>query len=126
MVCKQPPALPARCLPSRAHWMLHRRALPGLQQPRQGTRALQDALRCVLPALGAPRPSLADPPTPLAHGTAPTCFAGGSLEYVFVLEDKTDPAYAVITTLIRELQGRRPVRIQSAGFAEHTSQKIHK
>jgi hypothetical protein len=52
--------------------------------------------------------------------------AGGSLEFVFVLEDKTDPAHAVISALIRELQGRRPVRVQSAGFAEHTSQKIHK
>ncbi|KAI3425799.1 hypothetical protein D9Q98_007774 [Chlorella vulgaris] len=50
---------------------------------------------------------------------------GGSLEFVFVLEDKTDPAHAVISALIRELQGRRPVRVQSAGFAEHTSQKIH-
>ena len=71
--------------------------------------------------------------------------AAGGLEFVFVLEDKADPAHAVITALARELEasggssggasssgggslgsGSRSVRIHSAGFAEHTSQKIHK
>jgi hypothetical protein len=52
--------------------------------------------------------------------------AAGALEFVFVLEDKGDPAYAVITTLMAELKGRRPVQVQFAGFAERTSQKIHK
>jgi hypothetical protein len=76
------------------------------------------------------------------------CFvgAGGGLEFVFVLEDKADPAHAVIAALARELEasrgcstgassggsggglgsGTRSVRIHSAGFAELTSQKIHK
>jgi hypothetical protein len=60
----------------------------------------------------------------LLHPCRPA--AGGPLEFLFVLEDKTDPAHAVICALLRELQGRRPVRILSAGHAERTSQKIHK
>lgn len=52
--------------------------------------------------------------------------AGGALEFVFVLQDKSDPAHEVIAQLLRQQQGRRPARIHSAGFAERTSQKIHK
>lgn len=52
--------------------------------------------------------------------------AGGPLEFVFVLEDKADPAHAVICALLREVQDRRPARILSAGHAKRTSQKIHK
>ena len=55
-----------------------------------------------------------------------------------MLEDKSDPAHAAISSLLRELGaggsggggggsgGGLNARIQSAGLAEHTSQKIHK
>lgn len=57
--------------------------------------------------------------------------AGGSLEFLFVLEDKSDPAHAAISALIREVAaegpaGGRATRIHAAGGAERTSQKIHK
>lgn len=61
--------------------------------------------------------------------------AGGALEFVFVLEDKCDPAHAVIAALMAEAKGQggsggggqqRSVRIQFAGCAQRTSQKIHK
>lgn len=54
----------------------------------------------------------------------------GGLEFVFVLEDKADPAHAVITALIQEVAAQRggpalAARLHSAGAAERTSQKIH-
>lgn len=48
-----------------------------------------------------------------------------------MLEDKADPAHAVITALIQEVAAQRggpalAARLHSAGAAERTSQKIHK
>lgn len=56
--------------------------------------------------------------------------AGGGLEFLFILEDKADPAYAAISSLIREVAAEAPrggltARIHSAGTATRTSQKIH-
>jgi hypothetical protein len=58
---------------------------------------------------------------------------GGALDFVFVLQDKSDPAHAVISQLIRQQQqqqqqqqGKRAIQILMSGCAEHTSQKIHK
>jgi hypothetical protein len=59
----------------------------------------------------------------------------GELEYLFVLEDKADPAYAMLTQLAAQQQQQqqreqaaagRAVRIILSGQAAGTSQKIHK
>lgn len=36
---------------------------------------------------------------------------GGEIEYLFVVEDVADPAYAAITSLIQELTVRKPVAL---------------
>lgn len=55
--------------------------------------------------------------------------AAGDVEYVFVMEDKADPAHGVVAALAADQNRRhdgRPVRIVAAGQAARTSQKIHK
>ena len=53
--------------------------------------------------------------------------AGGDVEYIFVLENAGDMAYATVNSLVLEAQSqRRDVRIVFSGFASNSSQKIHK
>ncbi len=71
------------------------------------------------------------PPPPPPNPTHPPPAAAGGLEFLFVLEDKADPAHAVIAALIQEVAAQRggpalAARLHSAGAAERTSQKIHK
>lgn len=68
-------------------------------------------------------------PPPVTARTAR--HAGGTLEFLFVLQDKADPAYAAISQLARQQAeqgggGGRAVRLHCAGAADRTSQKIHK
>ncbi len=55
----------------------------------------------------------------------------GPLEFIFVVQSKSDPACAAVQQLLAEYCAagaghERPIRLLIAGDAHHCSQKIHK
>ncbi|KAG8054295.1 hypothetical protein GUJ93_ZPchr0001g29329 [Zizania palustris] len=54
-----------------------------------------------------------------------TSLYGGSLEFLFVVESKDDPAYHAVSRLIAEYKDKLEAKVVVAGFSTTCSQKIH-